>query len=401
MKRVMIHSVYDVKKIIDNIKDRNLEIAIFLLAIIIRIYYVITIIVNFGVQYGGDAVRYNDWANGILSQGLSYYANNLDKPYYWGYPTIIALSRLIFGRDEMLLYLNCFFSSVAVIFLYRTVRMVFKDKCVALTTGIIYAYFYECIRWDSSLYSDSVGLLMEIMCIYFYYKIKLGDEEKKSADLTRLIFCEIIFFLVRTTSFITIAALTVGLVNGMGRKKKTIVYVCFFGAFLCLLIFMLATSHGDHGLVSRAKYYIGLFEEGTIVFETNTFKYNIPESHLNKPIFAFDMLAIICIRVVFFWSMFFKTSPLAEKILRGAGFSFIYFFGIIGLIRILKIKLQEPRTLMYLIVLTNFVQACFEIDGSQRYRLPIVPWVISIAAFGVKTAYVFFHNRRSFEQQDE
>lgn len=45
------------------------------------------------------------------------------------------------------------------------------------------------------------------------------------------------------------------------------------------------------------------------------------------------------------------------------------------------------------ILMTNLTQACFEIDGGLRYRMPVLPFMIVFSSYFVFTAARLFSER--------
>ena len=195
---------------------------------------------------------------------------------------------------------------------------------------------------------------------------------------------------------ITIIFICAGLIKQKFGKNRKLMLICGVSALLVLAaagLILLKISHGEHGLVSRIKYYIELFERGTIVYETNTFVYEADPSHFGKPIFALDILAIIALRAVFFWSVAFRNDSVYEAVLGYALFLPLVITGFLGIITAFRKKKRELYSLFVFILMTNIIQACFEIDGGFRYRMPVLPFMIVFSAYFVFTAARWYSER--------
>lgn len=382
-----MNSFLQLSQSINKVKDRTFEIVLLTAAFVIRMVNVVNqLIWAHGAFYGGDTLRYSAWADEIIEKGFAYYAENIDKIYYWGYPTIIALVRMITGEDAWLMVINGCFSALAVVFLYRTAIMLFHSKSTALLAGLTYAYFPECMKWDTSIYSDPLGLFFEIFCIYLFFRYRELSGKERRRCIAALIFSEILFFLIRTTSSITIILIAIALIRDLDKKKKIVITAALVTFAALFLIVAFATAHGEHALTARLDYYFDLYKQGTIVFETKTFVYPVNSEHFGTAFFIVDIILIIICRFIFFWAMFFKSFDPVEKLLRGVSFSYLYITVLIGIYYLRKRKNYGAGFLMILILTTNIIQSFFEIDGAHRYRIPIIPWLIVIGAYGVRCA---------------
>ncbi|MCD8094682.1 MAG: hypothetical protein LUE12_00910 [Ruminococcus sp.] len=73
----------ELKDRIEKCSDKLLMAILLAVSFALRLYnlYILLYGGGVGLQYGGDTVRYNQWANEIAENGLGYYVDNIDKPY--------------------------------------------------------------------------------------------------------------------------------------------------------------------------------------------------------------------------------------------------------------------------------------------------------------------------------
>lgn len=377
MKKALIQLSYALEK-----ADRRLLIGgLAVLALIVRISSVMSILSSVGIQYGGDTERYNAWALGIAEKGLGYYAENLDKPYYWGYPTVLFICRTVFGSDLAAIWVNILASAAGVIYLFLIARLITKSNTTAAVCCIFYCYSNQLMAWDSALYSDSLGLFLMLGCFWHFFSYM---EQGRRSELIRLIIMAVPYYLVRTTSVIALAFMAAGIIlkkSGKNRKKVLLAAGICLGAAIGFFVFLLLTSKGEHGVLSRVRYYIGLFESGTVVFETDTFVY--PVHFAGSPLFILDVLGIILCRLVFFWAIFFKRFPIYEKILNCLTLLPIVILGFTGAVMAIRKKERRLWPVIGFVALTNVIQSFFEIDGSHRYRMPVLPFMMLLSAWTI------------------
>ncbi len=360
---------------IEKLSEKAVLCGLFVLAAAERLIFMFNMVGFSGkVAIIGDSERYDAWARAIADQGLSYYANNLDKPYYWGYATVVAIFRAIFGFDYPLLIFQCLFSALSAVFIYKTAMLIFNSKPAALYSGIIYAMCHQTIYWCHVLYSDSIGLALEIICIYLFFLQKTQQKKQRVLTIVLLVICALMFMSIRTTSFITVAVLTAGLFSQLPKKPKKIIGLTVCAVIVGALIYMFANSKGEHGLASRLDYYIDLFKSGTIVY--GGMDIDLPKSHFDSPVFALDIILVVLLRAVCFWGIALPFMEISEMIMNVINLVPLFILGFGGLIRAKKQKISGCVYFAALIIATNIVQALSEVDFAYRYRIPIYPALI-------------------------
>ena len=381
-------------EMIENGKERVFLALLFFASFLVRANTSWTEIKTIGIHYGGDFIRFKEWELELDRLGTAFFAEYNDIPYYWGFTLILHAVKKISGGYGAMIAVNVLATSAAVIFLYKVAEIVTKSKTIALLAGIEYVYCPKLMEWNNAVTSDAIAVLIGLVCFYFYYKYTRVSRKRK--DLVILGVVCLLYYFERTTAVITIIFICAGLIKQKFGKNRKLMLICGVSALLVLAaagLILLKISHGEHGLVSRIKYYIELFERGTIVYETNTFVYEADPSHFGKPIFALDILAIIALRAVFFWSVAFRNDSVYEAVLGYALFLPLVITGFLGIITAFRKKKRELYSLFVFILMTNIIQACFEIDGGFRYRMPVLPFMIVFSAYFVFTAARWYSER--------
>ena len=381
-------------EMIENGKERVFLALLFFASLLVRANTSWTEIKTIGIHYGGDFIRFKEWELELDRLGMAFFAEYNDIPYYWGFTLILHAVKKISGGYGAMIAVNVLATSAAVIFLYKVAETVTKSKTIALLAGIEYVYCPKLMEWNNAVTSDAIAVLIGLVCFYCYYKYTRVSRKRK--DLVILGVVCLLYYFERTTAVITIIFICAGLIKQKFGKNRKLMLICGVSALLVLAaagLILLKISHGEHGVVSRIKYYIELFERGTIVYETNTFVYEADPSHFGKPIFALDILAIIALRAVFFWSVAFRNDSVYEAVLGYALFLPLVITGFLGIITAFRKKKRELYSLFVFILMTNIIQACFEIDGGFRYRMPVLPFMIVFSAYFVFTAARWYSER--------
>lgn len=374
------------KKQVNNVKEIYLMIALVLLSGIIRFYWVYSFTLQNGILYTGDTERYDLWARQILSQGIGYYADNIDKPYYWGYASVIALFRLIFVSDKALIIFQTLLSTLIVIAVYKISVMIFNDKTIAFMSGIMYCYCYPIIDYNGLLYSDSLGLSLEVICLYLFFLAKKKSGGKKMLTLCLFFITAVMFLLIRTTAFITVIVLVIELINQLSAKRRKIVYATLSVLIISMIAYMFLHSSGEHSPASRLEYYIGLFKNGTIVYTGLRIEI-LPEIY-DSWLFIFCIIGIILLRAVCFWGFALPYMGIGEMIANTLLLLPLFVIGIGGIVKGMKIKDRNCCTLAAIIIFTNIVQACSEVDSNFRYRMPIYPLLMLLGGFFIDSLLI-------------
>ncbi|ADU23484.1 glycosyltransferase family 39 protein [Ruminococcus albus] len=382
-------------KMIENGNDRVFSVVLFLASLLVRANTSWNIIRNIGIHYGGDFVRFQEWELELDRLGMKFFSEYNDIPYYWGFTLLLHAVKKLTGGYSGIIVVNVLMTSAAVIFLYKTAKIVTKSKTIALLAGLEYVYCPKLMEWNNALTSDAIAIFIGAVCFYYYYKYTRVSKARK--DLVILSLICLLYYFERTTAVITIIFICAGLIKQKFSKNRKMILILSVAAAVGMLavgIILLKVSHGEHGVVSRIKYYIGLFESGTIVYETNTFVYNADPSHFGKPIFALDILAIIALRAVFFWSVaFIRENSIFEVVMGYITFLPLIVTGFLGIITSFRKKNKELYSMFVFILMTNLTQACFEIDGGLRYRMPVLPFMIVFSSYFVFTAARLFSER--------
>ena len=385
----------ELKAKINNLNEKYILISLFILALIMRILTLYADLSAVGIGYGGDVIRFSAWAEEIKVNGLGYFLENIDKPYYWGYPTILYLCRTIFKSDISALILNIIATSAATVLLYKTAVMATENRCIGLLSSVMYAYSPQLINWNAALTSDALGIFFVILCFYFYYKQKDENGAKKKITIAFLIISELLFFLIRTTAVIAILYITFGLIKQLDRKRRIISLSIILLLGISVLTFLFATSYGEHGLAERAKYYISLFESGTIVYETNTFIYPVHESFIGNWLFLFDIIGIVICRFIFFWAVSFDYYTIVDNLMGYGLLLPVFITSFIGIVFAIKNKHERLLSMVGFILMTNIIQSFFEIDGGYRYRLPVLPYVLILSSYCIYCIFkLYYKNQR-------
>lgn len=373
---------------INNIKNKHIIIFFIFLSLFEHINTFIHDYNLAGIQYGGDVERYNAWANGIIEKGLQYYAENIDKPYYWGYASIMALFRIIFRNDICLIFFQIAAISLSVVLIYKTAVLLFTDrnKLAVILVCFMYSTFPDYVTWSHNLYSDTFGIVLMTSELYLLIYRRTLPKEKRKGNTIAIIVLAVLFFTIRTNSSVMITILVISLLSELPKKARITAVAVLVVLGAAFLGEMLINSSGEHGLAQRIEYYRDLYREGIIVYESMAVKtYPVDPSHYGTIFEVFDILKILLIRFFYFWAFALKEATIYEKIVNTAMLFPVIVFGFIGMFLTIKNKIKPYYILVVIVESYHLVHIFFEIDRAYRYRMPVFPAMFMLAAYGGTT----------------
>ena len=333
---------------------------------------------KYGILYTGDTQRYDSWANQILERGIGFYADNIDKPYYWGYASVVALFRKIFASDMPIIIFQNILSAAVVILIFKTIVLIFEDKAVAFAGGLMYCYFYPFLDWNYILYSDSIGVSLEIICIYFFFLQKKQTGKRKAVTIVLFAVIGVMFLLIRTTAFISMTVMTIGLINQLPKKKCSIIYTSLAVCIAAVLVFIFFKSSGEHSPASRLEYYIDLFRNGIVVY--GGFNISIPQEMFDSGMRSFCIIFLVLLRAICFWGIAFPYMPVSQMVINTLQILPIFILGICGAVKDRKND-RKCGVLVAIVIASNIVQAFSEVDFEFRYRIPIYPPLLILSVY--------------------
>ena len=187
---------------IENGNDHIFMVILFLASLLVRASASSNIIRNIGIHYGGDFMRFHEWELELDRLGMQFFSEYNDIPYYWGFTLLLHAVKKLTGGYNAIIVVNILMTSAAVIFLYKTAKIVTKSKTMALLAGLEYVYCPKLMEWNNALTSDAVAIFIGLVCFYYYYKYTRVSKARKDFVILSLV-C-LLYYFERTTAVITI-----------------------------------------------------------------------------------------------------------------------------------------------------------------------------------------------------
>lgn len=228
--------------------------------VIALIYWAVSILLfnEYGVKNVSDSHRYLDYANN-LKHGFYFDERNF---WYFGYVMFIYVIQLIHQSELAIVIAQHIWSFVAVISLYYTYRLLFKQEKGAILAPLGYIFFIEILSWNSYLLCESIYI--SNTCISFYL---LALIYRKRPHIWIYIFAALFILFTAITKPTGIALIGALIFISFYRiwekiKKRT---VRFALVFCSLVLFLLLLNK-----MLSAYLVIENYQNGEIVFGINS-----------------------------------------------------------------------------------------------------------------------------------
>lgn len=333
--------------------------------------------------YGGDSEYYVGQANEILLKGLEYYIEHIATPYYWGYPTFLAVCIAIVGENWVAIALiQVFFSAFSMIFLFRLVNDISGQSFLSFLLTLFYKLILDTSMWDGRILSDSLGMTLECMTLYFFY---MGMQNKQKKDLALFIIFACLFFMARTNSISLLIVLTAEVLLTLpGRKKWAIGGIIAAAVLVGLFV---AGGNENLGLGARAQNFASYYQQGEIVHGRPEYNYSIPEGHLGTPLFILDIIFMIILKFKYYWSIYFNDYSMTHIVICLVTILPVFALTLFSVIHIINDRQRQLYPFVVGIVTYCSIQICTEVDFDLRFRAPIFLLCTICSGYGMKKLY--------------
>lgn len=182
----VFNQVFRKKEIImSNKRDVLLSSLIFIVALLLRLYWVLT--TDFNGLYGQDAYAYFDFAIELQQALLAW---RLPEPFFWplGYPSLLASLFSIFGASAAVgQVINIVMGSMLAVLVYILTRQLGNQCFGALITGLVMAVCGQAIQSSIVLMADTPAMfwaMLSAVLLTFYTSVSLPSTQNHTEDNT-------------------------------------------------------------------------------------------------------------------------------------------------------------------------------------------------------------------------
>lgn len=318
-------------------------------------------------EFGGDSGFYIENARKITN--IQYYIEHIKTPYYWGYPTYLALCFNIIGeRYAAIAIIQIAIKAGTIMLLYSVISDVQHNFLISFLVPLFYSVIVDVMMWDCRILSDSLGVSLEMCTIYCFWKLR---KDYRWRRLLLFVLSAFAFFTTRTNSSALLIVFFIYILRDLPNTKKHYAYISIAVLVVIFLILYNASYNTIHGLPSRVSYYINLLKSGSVVVGRPQYDYSIPSDHYGTPWIVIDYTIVLLKRMVMFWSVFFSEHSLRHKIYCIVTVLPVFVLSIPAMISTFKKRKTELYPFAFGVLSYHVVSIFTELEYDMRYRMPI------------------------------
>lgn len=330
----------------------------------------------FGFKYDFEGMKYQEDAQQILNS----FSFNPDRMFFSAYSLLIALFlKLKIGLKGVIL-LQLIYSYITVNLLFKLSEKLLGKPIFAFYTALVFILSPQLQMWNMHLYTESIFINSLVVFSYFVFSFK-----GRKADYIKIIFMLIILSFQRP---IGIAASLPAIIYFLLQRKyyqiNTLKIVSFLGLILIAhSALILLNLHNFDEFIFATKGQFSLIG-GYNALPMPSKNQNIPlvflKAMIYKAFFLFSM-----------WRPYFSGLHNFAQVI----FSIIYIPAIFGLYTMFN----ENKSAFYYFFLFaggySFLFVITYVNYHCRYVSSILPFIIIISGFGVKSMINFYFNLRN------
>ena len=351
-----------------------------------------------GLPVTADSAWYLDYAHKVLSgTGIGASVNDI---LYMGYNMLLVLLLAICKKPESILIAQVVATSLGVILVYQIALLLF-NRITAVLAGIMYALSIDLNIWTVYLLSDS--FFTTLLLLNTFLLLKYFQTRKKTYEIASIITLIWLFFF-RPNGIITVLFLTPyilyhsNITHFVLSKVKKYRYI-----FITLTLLMLATIsyllyanklnsffssfHFNMKLLLYNVYAKGwIYDISTPYDHQWRPNYTIIDDHELLSFIYFNWLDILimmkkkALAFLGYWVVY--SNPIYKLSMFIFSIPTIFFFiGTLGCI--IQRKIAKASILYYIIASVFIFCIIFFIDNMYRYRVPAMPAIYIIIAYGI------------------
>lgn len=220
-------------------------IFIFFLALCAR--YLFAIFSGIEPVSGPDWSRYDALSNQILAGNFNLETRLFITAPLFSY--VVAALKLVFGPGYgfVLQNIQIVLSSISVVYLMLTAKLIFSDQRIAMLTGITYAIYPITLYFTHQFSQESIFQSIFIISIY-YYSMYMADGNMKFLVKFSILFS--LALLTKSHIILILPFLVFSLFMKYGMNKKS-----FLGAFSVMgIVFLVTLPYGIYNKVVNGTY---------------------------------------------------------------------------------------------------------------------------------------------------
>jgi len=363
-----------------------------------------------GPHMANDSRWYSDAADHLIAYGFNYrtYLERTDSSipplFYLSFVTLLAVCKKLFGDywQYGVLAMHLVADSLVGAQLVSLVRRLTRISSAAWVALVLYLVCFDIFNWSRQMLSDATFLLVSFSIFFLIAGAFLRDQPGRPWGHQVGVAVLLLLALVSRPTSLVLCLPVAGTAILWWRRRATPdqplqLHPGVLGTFALLAVAAtLAYASVMQNIrlwpwpalsdLLRLPYYSGLYSQGEVV-SARLYTY------LPPPATLLDYVAISATRFFYFFAFFlpYGFSP-GHNLIMAIFFVPTYALAVVGLYGFIRRRAgldgrgeAVVAISVAFIVTFAFFHAHTEVDFDWRYRLPIIPHLILLAAVGVAT----------------
>ena len=379
--------------------SRAIDSDVFIFAVLLAGYSLFTLAVG-GVVMGYDSYAYERWADTLLGVRFNY-ASFFQSPairplhaFRIGFITLIALTKMLCGDrwQIALIATNHLASAFAGVLLVRITRLVTGLRIAAWLSLGFYGMSFDVAHWNRFVLSDSTFLLLSF-AVFFFAVRAIVTEDRPTARWISAAVLSLLAIFYRPTGCVVIVPL---IYSFFSRSRRARGHAVSFVQTMIVFVLVAVMAFAAAALIVKepARWPFRLGSKQIRMLSLRAGSGEVVEVHVYRPPpqrFG-DFLVLYMDKFVRFFQI--TASDFSP---RHNAYLLLFFVPLYGcaLAAITWMAIQrriggrEIAILVALVEILSFAlfHALTIVDSIWRYRVPILPHLILLAAFGLAKTY--------------
>lgn len=362
------------------------------------------VVLRSGVSLPPDSVGYSRWADLLIANHFNFAAaaratgtHNVPAEMYMLFTALVALAKIVAGAKwaAVIVAANLCFDALTAAILVWLVRLATRSNAGAVLAIVAWLLCFDVVTWVRMPLTDVPFLLVSFAAFNAVVAPYLAGRNPTRKTIIAAVILTVISVLLRPVGFLWIILVVTASLVLSGRLRRR--------SLIASALLVAATVFVAHTFVVRNP------ESWTIDTVARSVRWDAksyrlgevikgrPETFHPPPSTAVDYAAIAADRFVHFFAPIAATFSRGHKIASVAFYAPLYLLAIAAVIAASRREgtAADVVILSAVVVLTvAFWHSLVVIDYDWRYRLPVLPHLIFLAACAVP---LLLRNRASAE----
>ena len=351
------------------------------------------VVLRSGVSLPPDSVGFSRWADLLIANHFDFAAasratgtHNVPAGMYMLFTTLVALAKLVAGVrwPTILVVANLCFDALTAAILVKLVRLATRSNAASVVAIVAWLLCFDVVTWVRMPLTDVPFLVVSFAAFASVVGPELAGRNPTRKTIIAAVILTVISVLLRPVGFLwLILVVTASLVLWGRLRRRSLIASALLVAATVFIAHTLVVRNPEgwpiETVARSVRWDARSYRAGEVIKGR-------PETFHQPPSSIVDYAAITADRFIHFFA------PAAASFSRGHKIAGILFYAPLYLLAIAAViaaarkrgKTADVLILSAVVVLTvAFWHSLVVIDYDWRYRLPILPHLIFLAACAV------------------